>query len=291
MMTWMADVLRAAGLPVREVPGWRTRGHGDMGAVLGVLLHHTAGPAFGDYPSESVVVNGRAGLAGPLCNLGLARSGVWVAVAAGQGWHAGTGSCSFCPADTGNAHLIGVEAESVGTRDDWTAAQRANYPRGVAALLAHLNLPASRAIGHKEWAPTRKIDPAFWDMNSFRADVARWTVPAPSPAPLPTPEDDVSWTDKLPDYYTANPADTMPAGDVVAWGTAHAATARDRATESRDAARAAGAAIAALEQKLDALTAHFATPGSAVGPTALSDADVARVAAAVVRLLGAKTST
>lgn len=174
MMTFMADVLRDAGLPVREVPGWQTRGHGAMGSVLGVLAHHTAGPATGDFPSERVVVNGRTGLAGPLCNLGLTRSGTWVVVAAGQAWHAGTGSVSWCPANSGNSRLIGVEAESVGTRDDWTAAQRSNYPRGVAALLRHLRLPASRVIGHKEWAPTRKIDPAFWDMNNFRADTARW---------------------------------------------------------------------------------------------------------------------
>lgn len=172
-LTWMADALRAGGLPVREIPGWQTRGHGAMSTVLGVLCHHTAGPASGAYPSERVVVNGRPGLDGPLANLGLDRNGTWVVVAAGVAWHAGTGSVAWCPANAGNAHLIGVEAESVGTRDDWTAAQRQNYPRGVAALLRHLNLPESRAIGHKEWARGRKIDPAFWDMAAFRAEVAR----------------------------------------------------------------------------------------------------------------------
>lgn len=175
-LTWMADVLRAAGLPVREVSGWKTRGHGSFatGGPLGVLAHHTAGPASGAYPSESVVVNGRPDLAGPLANLGLDRNGTWIVIAAGSAWHAGTGSISWCPKNQGNSYLIGVEAESVGTRDDWTPAQRANYPRGVAALLRYLRLPASRAIGHKEWAPGRKVDPAFWDMNAFRADVAHW---------------------------------------------------------------------------------------------------------------------
>lgn len=173
MLTWMADVLRGAGLPVREIAGWKTRGHGALAdpAPLGVLAHHTAGPATGNYPSENVVVNGRTGLPGPLANLGLARDGTWIVVAAGQAWHAGRGSISWCPTDQGNSHLIGVEAESVGTRDDWTAQQRTNYPRGVAALLRHLRLPAERAIGHKEWAPGRKIDPAFWDMNAFRGAV------------------------------------------------------------------------------------------------------------------------
>ncbi len=180
MLTWMASELRAAGLSVREIPGWQTRGHGAMGDIAGVLAHHTAGPAKGLLPSENVLVNGRPGLAGPLCNLALDRAGTWVVVAAGQGYHAGTGSAPFCPAGQGNSRLIGVEAESTGTtapNGDWTAAQRESYPRGVAALLRHLGLPASRVIGHKEWAPSRKIDPAFWDMSSFRGDTARWIAP------------------------------------------------------------------------------------------------------------------
>lgn len=203
MLTQLGDVLRKAGLPVREIPGWKTAGHGAMAQVLGVLAHHTAGAAKGEgvlgglripgYPSLDIVVNGRPGLDGPLANLGLTRDGTWVTVAAGQAWHAGTGSAPWCPANAGNSHLIGVEAESVGTRDDWTDAQRGSYPRGVAALLSHFNLPASRAIGHKEWT-TRKIDPAFWGMNQFRVDVARWQATASKPpaAPAPRPvEDDV----------------------------------------------------------------------------------------------------
>lgn len=195
MLTELADVLRADGLPVREIPGWKTKGHGAMADVLGVLCHHTAGPRTGLYPSENVVVNGRPGLEGPLANLGLDRAGTWITVAAGQAWHAGTGSVPWCPANTGNSHLIGVEAESCGVVDDWTDAQRGSYPRGVAALLRHFNLPAARAIGHKEWAPNRKIDPAFWSMPAFRGDVDRWlrlstsVPPTPAPAPLPQEED------------------------------------------------------------------------------------------------------
>jgi hypothetical protein len=190
MLTELADVLRAEGLPVREAAGWKTRGHGAMGDIYGVLLHHTAGPRTGNYPSESVVVHGRPDLDGPLANLGLARDGTWIVIAAGQAWHAGTGSTAWCPANTGNTHLIGVEAESCGTRDDWTDAQRGSYPRGVAALLRHYRLPASRAIGHKEWAPGRKIDPAFWDMTGFRSDVARWLAAARPAPPDPYLEDD-----------------------------------------------------------------------------------------------------
>jgi len=193
-LTWLSGALRASGLPVREIPGWQTRGHGVMSDVRGVLCHHTAGPASGDgrlgdlrvpgYPSLGIVVNGRAGLAGPLANLGLARDGTWLVIAAGSAWHAGTGAISWCPTNAGNSHLIGIEAESVGTRDDWTQAQRESYPRGVAALLRDLGLPSSRAIGHKEWAPARKIDPAFWEMGAFRRDVDRWlTTSGPQVSP------------------------------------------------------------------------------------------------------------
>ncbi|WP_165401355.1 peptidoglycan recognition protein family protein [Herbihabitans rhizosphaerae] len=178
---------------MREVPGWQSRGHGELGDLRAVLLHHTAGPASGNYPSEGTVVNGRPGLDGPLAQLGLARDGTWVIVAAGQAWHAGNGAHPGIPTNAGNRHMLGVEAESTG-RGDWTPAQLDAYPRGVAAILRHLRLGADRAIAHKEWAAPRgrKIDPAGWpgDMAGFRAAVAhhlRGAAPAPTPAPISDP--------------------------------------------------------------------------------------------------------
>jgi hypothetical protein len=58
--------------------------------------------------------------------------------------------------------------------------------------------------------------------------------------------DDV-WRYPVKDFYTANPNDTIPAGDILGWGVAHAAAARDRAEtairkidELTDALRRAG---------------------------------------------------
>jgi hypothetical protein len=202
--TWLADVLRGAGLAVDEskVPNWRQRGHTDgptLDAPVGVLGHHTAGPATGDLPSFGTVLNGRSDLAGPLANLMLSRSGVFVPIAAGRAWHAGAGSCPWVPHNDGNGYLIGIEAESAGT-GDWTDAQLSAYPRGVAALLSHLGAGADRFLGHKEWAPGRKPDPAGWpgDMAGFRSAVSGWqlglsnggagqSVPAPAPAIPPVP--------------------------------------------------------------------------------------------------------
>ena len=95
-LTWLADVLRAAGLNVAEQPGWKERGRGDVGEIKGVICHHTAGPPTGNMPCLDVVTNGRTGanaLAGPLSQLCLGRDGTFYVVAAGRANHAGAGRC------------------------------------------------------------------------------------------------------------------------------------------------------------------------------------------------------
>jgi hypothetical protein len=167
---WLTDVLKDAGLKVKEERGWKSRGHGSMKAFHGILLHHTAGAKTGNFPSLNVVKNGRPGLGGPLANLGLARDGTWYIIAAGKAWHAGRGKYSWDNINirSGNDYLIGIEAENTGVANDkpWPKKQVDSYVKGVAALLKHLELPPERAIGHKEWT-TRKIDPSF-DMEKFR---------------------------------------------------------------------------------------------------------------------------
>ncbi len=115
-LTWLPDVLRAAGLPVVETAGWQTRGHGDVGTIKGVICHHTAGPKAGIYPSLGVVTKGRPDLAGPLCNLGLGRDGTWYIVAAGKASHAGGGL--WQGVHNGNMEMIGIEAENTGVEND-----------------------------------------------------------------------------------------------------------------------------------------------------------------------------
>lgn len=167
---WLADAARLTGYPVTEVDGWRTRGHGQMVGVEGVVAHHTAGPATGDFPSLRVVRDGHSSLSGPLAQLGLGRSGTIYVIAAGLCYHAG--ASSWAGFTSLNSRFIGIEAESVGTRDDWTREQRDCYPRLCAALAHYMKRPASRVAGHKEVAPHRKIDPAFWDMGALREQVA-----------------------------------------------------------------------------------------------------------------------
>ena len=115
-MTWLADVLRAAGCKVIEQPGWKDRGRGDMGTVKGVLAHHTgAGSTKG---LLSLIVEGRKDLPGPLSQLFLDEDGTWHVIAAGRCNHAGEGNWHGVTA--GNSSFIGVEAHNAGDgKDVW----------------------------------------------------------------------------------------------------------------------------------------------------------------------------
>lgn len=160
--------LAARGLTVEVVPGWETRGS-DAFNPGGVTCHWTAGPrGTAGRPSLGVVTHGRAGLPGPLCNVYLARDGVAVVVAAGRANHAGTGGYRGLK---GNSAVFGIEAECGGD-GDWTAAMREAYPKVVAALLSLIGRDASWAMGHNEWAPSRKIDIRDYTMAVLRSQVA-----------------------------------------------------------------------------------------------------------------------
>lgn len=169
MLTDLAAVLRAAGLKVQEIDGWKTRGHGGMSGVESIMCHHTAGAKTGNYPSLGVVRDGRPGLDGPLAQLGVARDGTWLVIAAGLCWHAGVVFERWQE----NPRSLGIEAEATGT-DPWPAVQYDSYVAGVRALKDHYGVPLAHVVGHKEAAKPagRKSDPNF-DMDDFRAEVAR----------------------------------------------------------------------------------------------------------------------
>jgi N-acetyl-anhydromuramyl-L-alanine amidase AmpD len=172
MITWLADVLRAAGLKVVEQDGWKTRGKEWPAPPKGVICHHTGGPREGNAPSLHLVENGRPDLAGPLSQLVLGRDGTFFVIAAGRSNHAGAGS--YAGITAGNSSFIGIEAENMGTgADPWPAVQMEAYAQGVGAILKHLGQSPSMVCGHKEWAQPkgRKIDPTF-DMDQFRHAVA-----------------------------------------------------------------------------------------------------------------------
>lgn len=193
-LIWLPKVLKDAGLKVAEQPGWKTRGHGDVGAIKGVICHHTAGPLTGNMPSLRVVTNGTSSLSGPLSQLCLGRDGTFFVVAAGRAFHAGRGEWQGIR--SGNTSFIGIEAENTGLtsgpKNDfpWPQVQMDAYERGVAAILQHIGADPIMCCGHKEYRLPKgfKIDPTF-NMNVFRAKVgAIMSGKAPPPVKIP-PED------------------------------------------------------------------------------------------------------
>lgn len=197
-ITDLADKLRSYTAPdgskltVVETAGWKTRGYAGQSLtnVAGVLWHHTATPesayARSNAPTLNILINGHSFLPGPLCQIGLGRDGTVYVVAAGLGNHAGRGRVGNI-VNTGNYHLIGIEMESSGVRDDWTAAQRRVMPHLGAALERGYGKGKDfLQIGHKEYSAEGKIDPAYIDMNALRQSIndllygGKTHVPAPA---------------------------------------------------------------------------------------------------------------
>ena len=207
-MPYLTDLAGVAGktsLEVIEVPGWETRGRGEMSDVRAVVCHHTATlNRTADMPSLDTLINGRPDLSGPLSHFGLSRSGKVYVIAAGRCNHAGT----VQNPSWGNSHSIGIEAEATGTDATWPEVQLAAFAQLCRVLVDHFGLSVSAVLGHKEIAdpPGRKIDPNF-DMDAFRARVsalggtpppAPTPAPPPIPAPAPVPGPTSSWLSWLP---------------------------------------------------------------------------------------------
>lgn len=162
---WIADKLRAYGLTVVEVTGWQDRARPGAFDPVGVIVHHTAAPQGKPAPSLQVCIDGRTGLAGPLCNVLLARNCTCYVISAGRCNHAGQGS--WRGIEDGNGKFLAIEAENDGIGEPWSPDLLIAFQRATAALIDGLGRDGY-AIGHKEWAPGRKIDPNGIDMAWFR---------------------------------------------------------------------------------------------------------------------------
>jgi hypothetical protein len=187
--TGIASRLRAAGLEVIEIDGWRTRGSSTFNP-RGAVHHHTAGGRTGNAPSLGICINGRTGLPGPLCNVLMGRNNVVYLIAAGRANHAGTGGWMGL---SGNSSVYGLEHENVGTTaEPWRADQVLAASKCLAALIVG-RANASMVPQHKEWAPTRKVD-----CHSLRgADVRAMVAAALNPPPPPPPEPVMSVASKF----------------------------------------------------------------------------------------------
>lgn len=175
--TGILDALKDWGLVVVEVPGWQTRGSSGFDPH-GHVVHHDVIPPVTTCPS--IIVDGRSDLSGPLANFWLEANGRVHLVAAGRANHAGEGNWQGL---YGNSSVWGTEMNNLGTpATPWPDEQIDAMVALAAATAEYSGFEASMVCGHKEWAPTRKVDPHSIDMAAFRIRVleAQRTGPTPT---------------------------------------------------------------------------------------------------------------
>jgi N-acetylmuramoyl-L-alanine amidase/LysM domain len=183
----LADVLRRAGLRVREVDGWQQRQRGGSGysqsGPIGIIVHHTASSSGWDGQQDANFLTFQCDVK-PMANLYLDRGGQWWVLAGGATNTNGAGGpWGPIPVDSANSRVIGIEAGNNGVGEPWPDVMQDAYVAGVAALADGYRIEPGNVLSHQEWAPTRKVDPAgpsrfgsinsshTWDMDRFRAAV------------------------------------------------------------------------------------------------------------------------
>lgn len=167
--------LKAYNVPVKKTKGWQRRGRTGLWEPQGLLNHHTASNRrAGNMPALGIVRDGRSDLPGPLANFLGARDGTIVFVAKGRCNHAGEGGPERgIPEDSGNAYLLGLEAENDGIGEKW--GDKLYLSMVVLNALIMLRLKKKgpyMAFDHREWT-SRKIDRAGINSDEFRDDVRK----------------------------------------------------------------------------------------------------------------------
>jgi len=216
-LTDLADVLRAAGVPVVEVEGWQTRGRGGDGGQYQpgrpnhVMVHHTAGASGASAASEVNYMVNVSDVA-PVANLYIARdkdnAAVWI-MAAGPTNTNGKGSAPWDPKtknDDMNRMAIGIEIGNNGLGEPYGNKQQETLVAVCAALCETYSIPVDHVRSHAEYSPGRKIDPAgpsrwatsgTWPMDAFRETIAGalgTTPPADSPDRIKAEPGDGGWS-------------------------------------------------------------------------------------------------
>lgn len=175
---FLPEVLRAFGVPVKEMDGWKDWGMGDFDRIWGVAAHHTGS---NNTSAEYIARNPRLSN-GLSSQIHLSRQAPYTATICGAGiaWHLGKGSYLGLPTNNANPFVIGIEPQSNGT-DPWPPGMLDVYYRIVASILWYLGLDASRCIAHWEYSLVAqgKWDPGagdgvsghLMDMDKFRSHV------------------------------------------------------------------------------------------------------------------------
>lgn len=171
LMRRAVELLREWGFKVRYEPGWSKRGYYTFDPH-GFLVHHDVSPRHLNWGVFNIVKYGRIDVPGPLANWVLARDGQICALAAGRANHAGRGRVGAFGALRGSTTSWGCEAANDGVSEPWPPEQMLAYWALARACEIVTGYGRNRTIGHKEWAPRRKVDPTF-SMPQFRRDMSR----------------------------------------------------------------------------------------------------------------------
>jgi hypothetical protein len=161
-MRKVAAILKAGGVRVTEVGGWTTRGRSRF-EPRAVVCHWTAAPS----SVTSLLIHGRPGIPGPLCNFEvLPRDGGVRLVAAGKANHAGVARRGFT-----NSVSFGIEAAGPPiSKEEFKV-----YQALVSAICKVYGIDVhDRVRDHREVALPfgRKVDiSSQYDMTNFRAKV------------------------------------------------------------------------------------------------------------------------
>lgn len=190
---WLAKELRAAGLKVVEVEGWKNRGRPASTGYFDPngcsTVHHTGttSSASNPSPSLSTLIQGRSDLPGPLCQIATGYDGTIYVIAAGRCNHAGSVGKSGVPgmplgAD-GNTLSIGNEVMTNGTQK-MPQAQVEAIAVAHAVITKHFKKTAERVHRHADISGTGK-----WDIGSLTTSEIRAAVKNAMEADEVTPQD------------------------------------------------------------------------------------------------------
>lgn len=180
-LVWLANELKAEGLTVTEHSGWKTRSdprnvyNGEL-VPVGVIDHHTAGSSIlTNYPEPPYWTDTRLETA---CNITIRPDGTLSVLNAGIAYDSGLGSRKVYDAVrldkplpplaglvsdmNGTLHFIDIEVQHRGDGGPIDPRQYDTLIRTNAVICDHYGWdPTTRVIGHREWAPDRKIDPQW----------------------------------------------------------------------------------------------------------------------------------
>jgi flagellin-like hook-associated protein FlgL len=256
--------MRKFGVTFKEYSGWNGRGRPGAFSPVGLTIHHTGSD--GGQNSESydnfLFVRGRPedGIPGPLCQSACEMDGDIILGATGKANHAGSGAQGTLTlvrndaaplngeirpgADSinGNTWYYGLEVKFDGGQPMTTKAYNAAV-RWAAAICDFYGWSGQSVIAHREHS-RRKGDPGNTPMDTFRRDVnyVIKTVNAGNPPPVPQdPQGELTVADIT---TILNKLDAL-----------HEVATGRYIQEVEEARAQSKAALAALDQALDEITA------------------------------------